>query len=241
MAEQPATEWPVLSVAERRVLGVLVEKQKTTDTYPLTLNALITGANQKSNRDPLLDLTDDQIDEALAALQKKGLVMRVVSGRVDKWKHVLYETWSVNSVELAVLAELLLRGPQTEGELRGRASRMDPIADVDTLRQVLGPLKERKLIIYLTPEGRRGTVLTHGFHDPVELQRLKDHQPAISAEAGPPSPSSPSTVAALEARLLAAETQIAQLHDAIEEMKTQLSRFAERFARIEQESGAPKS
>jgi uncharacterized protein YceH (UPF0502 family) len=76
-------------------------------------------------------------------------------------------------VELAVLAELLLRGAQTEGELRGRASRMEVIDDLDALRAILAKLKERKLIVYVTPEGKRGTVVTHGFHAVVELEALK--------------------------------------------------------------------
>ena len=77
-----------------------------------------------------------------------------------------------DKVELAVLGELLLRGPQTEGELRARTSRMEPIDDLDALRGVLRPLVERNLVVYLTPEDRRGAVLTHGFHDPEELKRL---------------------------------------------------------------------
>jgi uncharacterized protein YceH (UPF0502 family) len=86
---------------------------------------------------------------------------------------VAYEAWKVDKVELTVLAELLLRGAQTEGELRGRASRMEPIDDLDQLRAVLKRLAERRLVVYLTPEGRRGTVLTHGFHATGELERLR--------------------------------------------------------------------
>src|SRR5687768_1225314 len=117
---------PVLNLPERRVLGVLVEKAKTTpDAYPLSLNALVTGCNQKSNRDPLLTLSNEEVEEALEGLQKSGLVSRVTGSRVDRWRHHLYEAWNVSKVELAILAELLLRGPQTEGELRGRAGRME--------------------------------------------------------------------------------------------------------------------
>src|SRR5271168_1677490 len=88
---------PVLSVDERRVLGVLVEKAKTTpDIYPLSLNALTTGSNQKSNRDPVLDLNDLDVEEALASCQKKGLVFKITGGRVDRWKHNLYEAWQLN-------------------------------------------------------------------------------------------------------------------------------------------------
>src|SRR5205823_4614881 len=106
--------FPVLSLVERRVLGVLVEKAKTTpDAYPLSLNALVTGCNQKSNREPLLNLTDADVENALAGLQKQQLVGKIVGGRVERWRHFLYESWRVNKVELAVLAELLLRGQQT--------------------------------------------------------------------------------------------------------------------------------
>src|SRR5829696_854322 len=131
--------WPPLSLHERRILGVLVEKAKTTpDAYPMTVNALVTGSNQKSNRDPVLSLEDLDVEDALASCQKKGLVIRITgSGRVEKWRHDLYEDWTHDKVELAILAELLLRGPQTEGELRGRASRMDPIEDLDALRTIL--------------------------------------------------------------------------------------------------------
>src|SRR5205085_1668787 len=134
-ASPAASAWPVLSLHERRVLGVLVEKAKTTpDTYPLSLNALVAGCNQKSNRDPLLDLTDDDAEQALADCQKKGLATKIIGGRVVRYRHYLYEAWKVEKVALAVLAELLLRGPQTERELRGRASRMAPIDDVEALR-----------------------------------------------------------------------------------------------------------
>src|SRR5262245_27054437 len=99
----PASDQPaplaVLGVNERRVLGVLVEKAKTTpDAYPLSLNALTTGCNQKSNRDPVLDLNDLDVEEALTSCQKKGLAFKITGGRVERWKHNLYEAWRVNKV-----------------------------------------------------------------------------------------------------------------------------------------------
>src|SRR5215469_13663319 len=93
-----AGTWPVLDLLERRVLGVLVEKQKTSktaDTYPMSLNALTTGCNQKSNRDPVLNLGEDEADEALARCQKKGLAIKITGGRVDLWRHNLYDAWHV--------------------------------------------------------------------------------------------------------------------------------------------------
>src|SRR5437764_4099134 len=104
-SEKPKTTWPVLDANERRVLGVLVEKAKTTpDAYPMSLNSLVTGCNQKSNRDPVLNLADHDVEEALAGVQKKGLVKKLISsGRVERWKHELYDAWKLNKVELAVL------------------------------------------------------------------------------------------------------------------------------------------
>jgi uncharacterized protein YceH (UPF0502 family) len=112
------------------VAGVLVEKSKTTpDVYPMTINGIKTASNQKSNRSPQLDLREDQVEETLYELRKMGAVIEVHSGgRVPKFKHQLYEWLGVEKVELAVIAELLLRGEQTLGDLRGRASRMDKIA-----------------------------------------------------------------------------------------------------------------
>src|SRR3954451_6184868 len=168
------TAWPILSPLERRILGVMVEKQKTTpDVYPMSLNALVTGCNQKSNRDPVMSVEDHEVEATLENLQRQALATRVESGRVDKWRHLLYEQWHVGKAEIAVMAELLLRGPQTEGDLRARVSRMEPVDDLDALRAVCRPLAQRGLVVYLTPEGRRGTALTHGFHDAPELQGLK--------------------------------------------------------------------
>ncbi len=112
---------PTLDQHERRVLGVLVEKAKTTpDSYPLSVNSVVTGSNQKSNRDPLLNLSESEVAEALQRCERKKLVMKITGGRVDRWRHLLCESWHVNMVDLAILAELLLRGPQTEGELHSR-------------------------------------------------------------------------------------------------------------------------
>ena len=112
------------------MLGVLVEKAKTTpEYYPLTIAAIVTGCNQKSNRDPVTNYDADDVEEILQDLRKKGAVVMVeAGGRVVRWKHTLYDWLKVSKVELAVIAELLLRGPQTEGDLRARASRMEPLA-----------------------------------------------------------------------------------------------------------------
>ena len=131
---------------ECRVLGVLVEKALTTpDQYPLTVNAVVSGSNQKSNRDPVLSLDEATAFEALEGLRKKGLAVRVdsVGSRTNRYRHNAGEVLRLKTGELAVLAELLLRGPQTLGELRGRASRMHPLDTLDVAADMLRGLAER--------------------------------------------------------------------------------------------------
>ncbi|QDU22199.1 YceH family protein [Urbifossiella limnaea] len=214
MSTDPNPPWQPLPEYERRVLGVLVEKQKTAktaDAYPLTLNSLTTGCNQKSNRDPVLDLLEDEVEEVLSSLQKKGLVNRLTGGRVDKFRHLLYDVWTSNGPQLAVLAELLLRGPQTKGELRGRASRMAAIETLDDLEEVLKPLAERKLVVYLGPPDRRGALVTHGFHGPDEAAGLSARQAHAPAETEPPRASARVEAGGLEAEITALKRLVAEL------------------------------
>ena len=166
--------WKPLTQMQRRVAGVLVEKSKTTpDIYPMTINSIKTASNQKSNRSPLLDLREDQIEETLYELRHMGAVIEVHSGgRVPKFKHQLYEWLGVEKVELAVMAELLLRGEQTLGELRGRASRMDRIEGVNELKPIVAGLIGKGLIVELTPPGR-GQMVTHGLYRSDELEQLR--------------------------------------------------------------------
>jgi uncharacterized protein YceH (UPF0502 family) len=226
--------WPALDMEERRILGVMVEKAKTTpDAYPMSVNALVTGANQKSNRDPILNLSDLDVEDILVRCQKKNLAIKITGGRVIRWRHSLYEAWRADKIELAVLGELLLRGPQTEGELRTRASRMEPIDDLDALRAVLRPLVERNLVVYLTPEDRRGAVLTHGFHDPEELKRLRARHMAepIPAMASP----AVSTPAPYRAET---HDEIASLKQAVADLRSEVGGLREELRQFKQSLGA---
>ena len=170
----PARRWRPLNSTQRRVLGVLGEKAKTTpDVYPMSLNGVVTGSNQKSNRQPLLTLEPEQVEEALDKLREFGAVTLVEgSGRVQKYKHHLYEWLGVDKVEMAVMIELLLRGPQTVGDLRARASRMEPIADQTELKELLTSLRAKALVIPLTPDGR-GQVYTHALYPQRDLDEQK--------------------------------------------------------------------
>ncbi len=177
-----------LSPLERRVLGVLVETALTAAVpEPLTLNAVVVGSNQKSNRDPLMNVEEPEVDSALERLKAKGLVFRIVGGRTERWRHNLYDTWKVSKAEAAFLAELLLRGPQTAAEARSRASRMEPIDQEESVT-LIKSLVERGSVIWLTPESRRGAILTHGFHTADELPRLTSHFGAVAVEPVAPTP-----------------------------------------------------
>ena len=184
-----------LDATQRRVLGVLIEKAKTTPGgYPMTINSIVTGCNQKSNRDPLTNLDDADVENALNDLISLGAAEVIDwTGRTAKYKHLAYDWLSVSKVDLAVLGELFLRGAQTLGELRARASRMEKIADLAALQPIVDELVQRGLMIELTPPGR-GQMVTHGLYPREELEeerervasgpsaRSLDRTPAASAE-----------------------------------------------------------
>jgi uncharacterized protein YceH (UPF0502 family) len=242
----PAPRWQPLRAIDRRVAGVLAEKAKTTpDGYPMSLNAICNGCNQKSNRDPLMQLEAEDVQESLDRLREMGAVAMVEGyGRVTKFRHYLYEWLGVEKVELSVMTELLLRGAQTEGDLRGRASRMDPIADLAALRVVLASLKAKGLVLALTPEGR-GHVITHALYAPRELEHLKaqygqgraavyaseGESPAIAGPAHPvtphPAAAAPGPVAAepLRRELEELRAQIAHLRSEMQELSTEQQRI----------------
>jgi len=212
----------ILNAVERRVVGVMVEKAKTTpDAYPLSVNALTTGCNQKSNRDPVMSVSDEQVEGALATLQQRGLTTKITGGRVDRWRHNLYDVWSVDKVELAILAELFLRGAQTEGELRGHASRMEPIDDLDALRAKLRPLAERKLVVLLGELGRRGTQIADGFQSESTIERLRSGAAAAAAAGAPPvqETPAPSEMAALRQQVQDLQEAVRQLRADVDQLK----------------------
>jgi len=171
--DEPKMSPVPLSASARRVLGVLVEKAKTTpDNYPLTLAGVVTGSNQKSNRDPKMDLDEDDVLLALDELRKVGAAREVQgSGRAIKYRHAAYDWLDVDGPGSAVMTELLLRGPQTLGELRTRASRMHPFADLNAMKSVVSDLADKGLVESLTPPGR-GQVFSHTLYPAQERQYL---------------------------------------------------------------------
>lgn len=209
-----------LSPDEGRVLGVLVEKATTTpEQYPLSLNAVVNGANQKNNRDPVLVMEEGETFEALEGLRSKGLVVRVdmAGSRVNKYRHQAGDALHVRQGELAILAELLLRGPQTVGELRGRASRMHPLESIDVVKNMLRALAERAepLVGDLPPSpgsraDRYAQLLCPDLH-PVDAPPPAP-EPARAAPA--PSPAT-GNAAGLTHRIVQLEAQVEMLRAAL--------------------------
>jgi uncharacterized protein YceH (UPF0502 family) len=171
----------------------------------------------------------EDVEEALHELRNKGAVVLVeAGGRVARWKHTLYEWLKVGKVELAVLAELILRGPQTEGELRGRASRMEPLPDLAALQSVLGALTARDLVIYLSPPGqRRGVVVTHGLYPPAESEQVRQAFARHAATVGEEESLARSSdraveIAALRSDLESLRGTVAALEAEVRELKAAL-------------------
>ncbi len=170
----PSSTPRTLDPNQRRVLGVLIEKAKTTPgSYPMTVNSIVAGCNQKSNRDPLTTLDDADVMNTLNDLINMGVVEEIDwTGRVPKYRHLAYNWLSVSKADLAVLGELLLRGAQALGELRGRAARMERIADLAALKPIVDGLVDHGLMIELTPPGR-GQLVSHNLYPADELQELR--------------------------------------------------------------------
>jgi uncharacterized protein YceH (UPF0502 family) len=216
-----------LSPDESRVLGVLVEKSTTTpEQYPLSLNAVVNGANQKNNRDPVLAMDDGAAFEALEALRAKGLVVRVdmAGSRVNKYRHQAGDALHVRPAELAILAELLLRGPQTLGELRGRASRMHPLESLDVAKNMLRALAEREepLVRELPPaQGSRAEryvqLLCPDLH-PLDAPAAPAAPAATTASApSAPGPGLADRVASLEAEVKSLREALRRLAQSVGE------------------------
>jgi hypothetical protein len=210
-----------LSPLEARVIGCLIEKQITTpDQYPLSLNSLVAACNQKSNRHPLMDLDEGAIQSTLDQLSRRHLVIEKsgFGSRVPKYQHRFcnteFGTLKLTAQELAIVCELMLRGPQTAGELRTRASRMAPFADAAQVEGVLEGLQTREdgpFVVRLPREpGRRDSRFAHLLSGPVAVP-----PPAAESPHAAPSESAAET----DARLDRLEEQLRQLREELEDLK----------------------
>jgi uncharacterized protein YceH (UPF0502 family) len=215
----------ILGEVETRVLGSLVEKELTTpEYYPLSLNALVNACNQKSNRDPVMNLSAEAVSQALRSLDKEGLAgpADAMDNRVTKFGHRLQEAFNFDRREIAVLCELLLRGPQTPGELRSRAERMHPFDDLAQVQSTLQRLAQREPpVVKVLPRlpGTKEARYAQLLSGDVQAQTL---HAAPDAEANHGSAADGDRVARLE-------NEVAALQKDVSDLKQQLAAFRKQF------------
>ena len=215
----------LLNETEVRVLGALVEKEITTpDYYPLSLNALVNACNQKSNRHPVMNLDEGAVREALASLNEKGLAGAAsgADSRVTKYEHRLQEAFNFTRPEIAVLCVLLLRGPQTPGELRGRAERLHRFNDLEAVHLALQHLMKREPPLAKVLPRQPGTKEARYAH--LLSGDLEAGQPEPAPEAPDASPISPDSE-----RISRLEDGVAALQKEIAELKQQIADFRKQF------------
>jgi uncharacterized protein YceH (UPF0502 family) len=234
-----------LTPRERRVVGVLAEKGKTTpEYYPMTVAAIVAGCNQKSNRDPITNYDQDDVEDTLQSLRKKGAAILVeAGGRVPRWKHTLYDWLKVTKAELAVIVELVLRGPQTEGELRSRAARMESLPDLASLQALLEALTPRGLVVYLSPPGqKRGVMVTHGLYPVEELEKVR--QAFAASAAATSDDESPARISTARGELSAAASapawtsEIAAVRAEVDDLRSRLEALSAEIRELKSALGA---
>ncbi len=207
-----------LAPIEARVLGTLMEKARTVpDSYPLTLNAVVAGCNQKTSRDPLMNVSDAQAQEALDSLKALTLVFESSGGRVARWEHNFQRAVGVPEQSAVLLGLLMLRGPQTAGELRINSERWHRFADISSVEAFLEELRDRSgekggPLVVLLPRapGMREQRWAHLLCGPVTVE-----QASAAAANGMPRD-------ALESRVAALETEVAALRSALQDVREQL-------------------
>ena len=214
----------VLNETEARVLGALLEKEITTpDYYPLSLNALVNACNQKSNRDPVMNLDEDSVRSALRALHDNSLARSVSASdsRVTKYEHRLQEAFNFDRREAAIFCELLLRGPQTPGELRSRAERMHHFDDLNEVQSALQHLMSREPALVKVLARHPGTKESRYLH-------------LLSGDVEPASSSAVHETPAVAGRENAdkvsrLESEVAALRKDILDLKQQFAAFRKQF------------
>ena len=220
-----------LSAAEARVLGSVIEKDITTpEYYPLSLNALVNACNQKSNREPVMELTEDQVRDALQGLQQRRLAGPAsgAESRVTKYEHRLQEVLNLTRAETALLCVLLLRGPQTTGELRGRTERLFRFEHLDDVQSTLQRLIDREPPLARalprqpgTKEARYVELMSHDVLHPVASPS--------SAASGVSSPAASATPLADDDRIAILEQEVSDLRRRVGELEQQFQSFRRQF------------
>lgn len=214
----------VLTDIEARILGALIEKEITTpDYYPLSLNALVNACNQKSNRDPAMNLDEDSVAQALRALNQKELAgpADTFDSRVTKYEHRMQEVFNFTRAETAVLCELLLRGPQTPGELRSRADRMHHFDDLGQVQSALQQLMKREPALVAILPRQSGTKESRYAH----LLSGDANASGAGVPEAIPLPTSRSLETPSDERIANLESEVTELKREVDELKAQFANF----------------
>lgn len=212
MSSEPQAEREPLSAIDVRILGCLVEKQATTpETYPLTLNSLVLACNQKTSREPLMNLTEGQVGQALRSLEGRGFTRLVMGGRADRWEHRLDKALELVKPQQALLGLLFLRGPQTLSELLTRSNRLYAFEDTGEVQHQLERLIGRELACLLPRQsGQREDRYMHLLGETADLEALLAAR--SQGDAAPRGGSlDEGRIAELEARVAALEERLARL------------------------------
>lgn len=201
-----------LSAIEARILGCLIEKQATTpEVYPLTLNALVLACNQKTSREPLMNLTPGQVGQGLRSLEGRGLARLVMGSRADRWEQRADKALELVAAQVVLVGLLLLRGPQTVNELLTRSSRMHEFEDAEQLQHNLERLITRGLACLLPRQaGQREDRYMHLLGEPADLQALLEARTS-EIDRSPAGAQHESRLQALEARVAELEERLARL------------------------------
>ena len=201
-----------LSATEARILGCLIEKQATTpEAYPLTLNALVLACNQKTSRDPLMNLTQGAVGQGLRGLEDRGLVKLVMGSRADRWEHRIDKALELVAPQVTLLGLLLLRGPQTTGELLARSARQYEFDDAQQVQHNLERMIGRQLVALIGRQaGQREDRYAQLLGDPQQLQAQLQER-AQGQES--PINAAPDRLEALEARISVLEERLAMLEN----------------------------
>jgi uncharacterized protein YceH (UPF0502 family) len=210
---------PELSFLESRVLGVLAEKERTVpDTYPLTLNALVSGCNQKTSRDPVINATETEIQAALDNLRAKSLVIESSGGRVARYSHNIERVLQIPKQSSALMTVLMLRGPQTPGELRINCERLHSFTDIELVELFLRELTERPAGALVAELPRQpGSRENRWMH-------LLCGAPAVQNPAAPASSSAPA-VSGTSSEISELKASIASLQGEVSELKARLDKL----------------
>jgi uncharacterized protein YceH (UPF0502 family) len=202
-----------LTAVETRILGCLIEKQATTpEAYPLTLNALVLACNQKTSREPLMNLNPGQVGQGLRSLEGRGLARLVMGSRADRWEHRADKTLELVAAQVVLIGLLLLRGPQTVNELLTRSNRMHDFDDAKQLQHNLERLITRELVCLLPRQaGQREDRYMHLLGEPADLQALLEARVLSGERVSSAAPHDESRLEALEARVAALEERLARL------------------------------